>query len=176
MSLYCRKFETLHESVWGLSKWRNTLKEIHQFDHFFPLDMKGCICHFTKWQMYPYISRGTFVLVDIKSLCIHCISFIIDDCYFCWLQYSLKPSNEYWKGVLTSPISYYHLSVLVEFLIEYIEYITLILRLFSIASKAHMALNIKSNLARPASIQIPTQSPGRYTAELPLWGASSYFY
>ena len=30
------------------------------------------------------------------------------------------------------------------------------------------ALNIKSNLARPVIIQIPTQSPGRYTAELPL--------
>ena len=31
------------------------------------------------------------------------------------------------------------------------------------------ALNIESDLARPVSIQIPTQSPGRYTAELPLW-------
>ena len=30
------------------------------------------------------------------------------------------------------------------------------------------ALNIESNLARPVSIQIPSQSPGRYTAELPL--------
>ena len=30
------------------------------------------------------------------------------------------------------------------------------------------ALNTKSNLARPVIIQIPTQSPGRYTAELPL--------
>ena len=30
------------------------------------------------------------------------------------------------------------------------------------------ALNIESNLARPVVIQIPTQSPGRYTAELPL--------
>ena len=30
------------------------------------------------------------------------------------------------------------------------------------------ALNIESNLARPVIIQIPTQSPGRYTAELPL--------
>ena len=30
------------------------------------------------------------------------------------------------------------------------------------------ALNIHSNLARPVIIQIPTQSPGRYTAELPL--------
>ena len=30
------------------------------------------------------------------------------------------------------------------------------------------ALNIESNLARPVIIQIPTQSPGWYTAELPL--------
>ena len=30
------------------------------------------------------------------------------------------------------------------------------------------ALNIESNLARPVIIQIPTQSPGRYTAQLPL--------
>ena len=29
-------------------------------------------------------------------------------------------------------------------------------------------LNIESNLARPVIIQIQTQSPGRYTAELPL--------
>ena len=36
-----------------------------------------------------------------------------------------------------------------------------ILRLISIDSKA------QSNLARPVMIQIPTQSPGRYTAELP---------
>ena len=30
------------------------------------------------------------------------------------------------------------------------------------------ALNIESNLARPVIIQIPTQCPGRYTAELPF--------
>ena len=30
------------------------------------------------------------------------------------------------------------------------------------------ALYIESNLARPVIIQIPTQSPGRYAAELPL--------
>ena len=60
--------------------------------------------------------------------------------------------------------------------IEYIEYIAFILRLISIDCKAHMALNIESNLARHVSSQIPTQYPGRYTAELPLWGASSYFH
>ena len=34
--------------------------------------------------------------------------------------------------------------------------------------KLFKALNIESDLARPVSIQIPTQSPGRYTAKLPL--------
>ena len=24
-----------------------------------PLDMKGCICHFTKWQIHPFVSKGT---------------------------------------------------------------------------------------------------------------------
>ena len=24
-----------------------------------PLDMKGCICHFTKWQIHPFISKET---------------------------------------------------------------------------------------------------------------------
>ena len=27
--------------------------------HFVPLDMKGCICHFAKWQIHPFISKGT---------------------------------------------------------------------------------------------------------------------
>ena len=58
----------------------------------------------------------------------------------------------------------------------YFEYIAFILRLISIDSKAHIGLNIESNLARHVSIQIPTQSPGRYTAELPLWSVSSYFH
>ena len=25
---------------------------------FVPLDMKRCICHFTKWQMHPFIPKG----------------------------------------------------------------------------------------------------------------------
>ena len=27
--------------------------------HIVPLDMKGCICHFAKWQIHPFISKGT---------------------------------------------------------------------------------------------------------------------
>ena len=37
------------------------------------------------------------------------------------------------------------------------------------------ALNIESNLARPVIIQIPTQSPGRYTADLPLRRIKLFF-
>ena len=38
------------------------------------------------------------------------------------------------------------------------------------------ALNIKSNLARPVIIQIPTQSPGSYTAELPFLRRIKLFF
>ena len=27
-------------------------------DAIVPLDVKGCICHFTKWQIHPFISKG----------------------------------------------------------------------------------------------------------------------
>ena len=27
--------------------------------HFVPLNMKGCICHFIKWQIHPFISKVT---------------------------------------------------------------------------------------------------------------------
>ena len=27
-------------------------------DKIVPLDMKGCICHFVKWQIHPFISNG----------------------------------------------------------------------------------------------------------------------
>ena len=37
------------------------------------------------------------------------------------------------------------------------------------------ALNIESNLARPVIIQIPSQSPGKYTGELPLRRIKLFF-
>ena len=44
----------------------NLLDEIKQWLHqekavdtSSPLDMKGCICHFAKWQIHPFISKGT---------------------------------------------------------------------------------------------------------------------
>ena len=30
-----------------------------EYQYFVPLNMKGCICHFTKWQIHPFMSRGT---------------------------------------------------------------------------------------------------------------------
>ena len=26
--------------------------------HIVSLDMKGCVCHFTKWQIHPFVSKG----------------------------------------------------------------------------------------------------------------------
>ena len=37
---------------------------------FVLLDVKGCICHFVKWQMYPFISKGTNHMNKITST--HC--------------------------------------------------------------------------------------------------------
>ena len=28
------------------------------YNHIVPLDMKGCICHFVKWQIHTFISKG----------------------------------------------------------------------------------------------------------------------
>ena len=37
----------------GADMWRRVRRE------GVPLDMKGCICHFTKWQIHPFIYKGT---------------------------------------------------------------------------------------------------------------------
>ena len=40
--------------------WCNTMYYIKLLSYTIQiLDMKGCICHFTKWQIHPLISRGT---------------------------------------------------------------------------------------------------------------------
>ena len=42
--------------------------------HIIPLDRKGCICHFTKWQIHPFIPKGanyaftTFTLANPKNM------------------------------------------------------------------------------------------------------------
>ena len=35
-------------------------------DYNVPLDMKGCICHFTKWQIHPFISKGTIITCNVQ--------------------------------------------------------------------------------------------------------------
>ena len=52
----------------------NTYHPDHVGDGYFvPLDMKGCICHFTKWRIHPFISKGTtssdnFICLLISNL------------------------------------------------------------------------------------------------------------
>ena len=41
--------------------------------------MKGCICHFVKWQIHPFISKGSLVILDVVSdkggdLCVRLIN------------------------------------------------------------------------------------------------------
>ena len=35
--------------------------------HVVPLDMKGCIFHFAKWQMYPFISKKSMYFQSIYA-------------------------------------------------------------------------------------------------------------
>ena len=38
------------------------LRCYHNIEPFvIPLDIKGCICHFVKWQIHPFKSKGPFV-------------------------------------------------------------------------------------------------------------------
>ena len=39
-------------------------------NYLVPLDMKECICHFTKWQIHPFISKGTTCAL-FPGLCPH---------------------------------------------------------------------------------------------------------
>ena len=32
-----------------------------------PLDIKGCICHFIKWQIHPFISDVTMLKVKLRD-------------------------------------------------------------------------------------------------------------
>ena len=48
--------------------------------------------------------------------------------------------------------------------------------LYSACIQPEAVQNIESNLARPVINQIPTQSPGRYAAELPLRGIKLFSF
>ena len=45
-----------------------------------PLDMKGCICHFVKWQIHPLQSKGMYY-VDRLLLCTHPEQLVCVDYY-----------------------------------------------------------------------------------------------
>ena len=32
--------------------------------YYVSFDMKGCICHFVKWQIHPFISKGTIIRLN----------------------------------------------------------------------------------------------------------------
>ena len=38
------------------------------FKLFTALDMKGCICHLTKWQIHPFISKGRVMDIVLSQL------------------------------------------------------------------------------------------------------------
>ena len=42
---------------WGKVRVISFVFVIHCLHNVVPLDMKGCICHFTKWQIHPFISK-----------------------------------------------------------------------------------------------------------------------
>ena len=49
-------FQKLDHLTWNEVNGRHSL--------FRPFDMKGCICHFVKWQIHPLISKGTICYRD----------------------------------------------------------------------------------------------------------------
>ena len=63
-------------------------RSIHRFccqltTYYVTLDMKGCICHFVKWQIHPFMSKGTkmYVIVlavscDVKYTRIRCLQLL----------------------------------------------------------------------------------------------------
>ena len=41
------------------ARGNNPANSRHCFDIVVPFDMKACICHFVKWQIHRFISKGT---------------------------------------------------------------------------------------------------------------------
>ena len=39
----------------------------YQYLQVDPLDMKGCICHFVKWKLHPFISKVTKCVVSNQT-------------------------------------------------------------------------------------------------------------
>ena len=40
----------------------------HIGTHIVPLGMKGCICHFVKWQIHPFISKGSIYSLSSRLM------------------------------------------------------------------------------------------------------------
>ena len=62
------------------------------------LDMKGCICHFTKWQIHPFISRGDILLQVTSS---HRCRISIYFCLCLWGVDDLAPALQPDHKILT---------------------------------------------------------------------------
>ena len=55
---------------------------------YVPLDMKGCICHFLKWQIHPFISKGTKNLFLVGTPSARDWSLKLDNEWTFWLHES----------------------------------------------------------------------------------------
>ena len=63
--------------------------------------MKGCICHFTKWQIHPSISKGTNNVSLIYKMADTGVSAIVTRCWWYWpTVYDAGPALEkHWLNV-----------------------------------------------------------------------------
>ena len=59
-------------------------RSLHQY--IVTLDMKGCICHFTKWQIHPFISKGTNYMT-----CVICGPFDMKGCFCHYVKWQIHP-------------------------------------------------------------------------------------
>ena len=87
-------------------------------NHTVPLDMKGCICHLTKWQIHPFISKGTNYLLSqrLASTCYvthwkyHCVKDLI-------MHFGIMLCHNYL-------INWYLSQIILLFSVVWVEYYT----------------------------------------------------
>ena len=51
-------------------------------NYYVTLGMKGCICHFTKWQIHLFISKGTNLVQEHLKTCIETCNKIAESWFF----------------------------------------------------------------------------------------------
>ena len=64
-------------------------EDLYRRIHFVPLNMKGCICHFTNWQTHTFIPKGTIYLIRARHLfgiCAAAFRFFIGFIFSSWSQ------------------------------------------------------------------------------------------